>query len=104
MKPGTLIQYQIKLMGISFPWKTEITSWNPPFSFIDRQIQGPYTIWNHEHRFESDELGTKMTDIVTYQSKGWIFSPFMHWLFVDRKVKEIFAYREKQLHELFRNK
>jgi hypothetical protein len=43
-----------------------------------------------------------MTDTITYQSKGWILAPFLHWLFVDKKVKEIFEYRESKLNELFK--
>jgi hypothetical protein len=103
MLPGQLIRYRIKLFGIPFFWKTEITEWNPPYKFVDKQLGGPYTMWHHQHIFEEIEGATVMTDIITYRSKGWILAPFLHWLFVDRNVKEIFAYRETQLNEIFRN-
>jgi ligand-binding SRPBCC domain-containing protein len=103
MFPGQLIQYRIKLFGIPFYWKTEICEWNPPHKFADKQLKGPYTTWHHQHKFEEIDGKTKMTDIITYESKGWILAPFLHWLFVDKNVKGIFAYREKQLNEIFRN-
>ncbi|MCF8253086.1 MAG: SRPBCC family protein [Bacteroidia bacterium] len=103
MFPGQIINYQIALMGIPFKWKTKISVWNPPHSFVDEQISGPYSKWHHQHIFKSVGNETEMTDIVEYRSKGWIFAPFLHWLFVDKKVNEIFAYREQQLNEIFRN-
>lgn len=101
MFAGQLIKYRIKLFGIPFYWKTEISEWSPPIKFVDRQLSGPYAIWHHEHRFREIEGKTEMTDTVTYLSKGWILAPIIHLLFVDTKVKEIFAFREKKLHEIF---
>lgn len=102
MEAGIHIKYKIVLAGIPMYWKTLISTWNPPFEFVDEQLAGPYTIWHHRHRFEEVNGQTKMTDTITYQSKGWILAPFLHWLFVDKKVKQIFEYREAKLHELFK--
>ncbi len=104
MFPGQIIKYRIKLFGIPFRWKTEIEAWDAPNQFVDKQLSGPYTIWHHTHTFREENGKTIMTDTIHYQSKGWIFAPFLHWAFVDRNVKEIFAYREKRLNELFPNK
>ena len=41
MKKGTLIDYKIKLNGIPFNWRTEITKWDPPNCFEDTQLKGP---------------------------------------------------------------
>lgn len=101
MFAGQKIKYRIKLMGIPFFWKTEISAWNPPYLFVDKQLKGPYAIWHHEHRFREIDGKTEMTDTVTYLSKGWILAPILHRMFVDTKVKEIFAFREKKLHEIF---
>ncbi len=101
MKKGTLIDYKIKLNGISFKWKTEITEWDMPYKFADNQVKGPYTLWYHEHFFEEVNGKTIMKDRVSYLSKGWIFAPILHWLFVDKKVKEIFEFRERELLKLF---
>jgi ligand-binding SRPBCC domain-containing protein len=102
MKKGTFIDYKIKLNGIPFVWKTEITEWNPPYKFADNQLVGPYKKWLHEHTFEEINGITHMTDKITYLSKGWILAPFFHWLFVDKKVKQIFEYRETQLSNIFK--
>lgn len=102
MAKGTLIDYKIKLHGIPFVWKTRISEWNPPYKFADQQLVGPYSKWNHEHFFEEKDGKTIMTDKVTYLSKGWIIAPILHLLFVDKKVKQIFEYREAQLKQIFK--
>lgn len=101
MKKGTVIDYKIKLNGIPFSWRTEITKWNPPHYFEDTQIKGPYRIWIHEHKFEEIGNATRMTDIVNYLSPGGILEFIPHNLIVRRKVKSIFDYREKSLKKIF---
>lgn len=102
MKKGTLIDYKIKLNGIPFNWRTEITKWEPPFLFEDTQIRGPYKIWIHEHRFEEKDGVTYMTDTVKYLSPGSIFEFIPHYLIVKKKVEFIFDYREKLFKEIFK--
>ncbi len=101
MRKGALIDYQIRLSKIPFKWKTEITVWNPPFSFIDRQVKGPYRIWIHEHSFLDNGNQTKMIDRVEFLSPGGILEPIINKAFVESRVKEIFSYREKRLKEIF---
>ena len=51
MEKGTLIDYTISLMGFPVHWRTLISDYNPPHSFIDQQIKGPYAFWHHTHTF-----------------------------------------------------
>ena len=100
MHLGQVIDYQIRLSGIAFHWKTLITTWEPPHRFIDQQMKGPYLMWHHEHRFEQKDDHTIMTDIVHWASPGGIFEPIINALIVENKVKEIFKYREQQFKAL----
>jgi ligand-binding SRPBCC domain-containing protein len=101
MHVGTLIDYQIQLSGIPFRWRTLITTWEPPYRFIDQQLKGPYSLWHHEHTFEQKDGYTLMTDRVHFLSPGMFLEPLINALFVERKVKQIFAHREKVFTELF---
>ena len=102
MKKGTLINYKISLNGIPFNWLTEITDWNPPFSFEDTQLKGPYKMWIHKHTFEEINGMTVMKDTVNYISPGGIFEFIPHNLIVKKKVESIFDYRQKIFNELFK--
>jgi len=101
MKQGTLIDYKIKLNGISFAWKTLIAKWQHNEYFVDEQIKGPYKIWHHTHSFKAIDGGTEMTDEVKYLSPGWIFEPIIQALFIKKKVEQIFDYRNSQLKTIF---
>ena len=101
MEKNTLIDYSIKLLGLRMTWKTEIMIWQPPHKFIDRQIEGPYRVWEHTHQFEKKAEGTQMTDIVRYAVPGFVLSPLIHYLFVRPRLDKIFAYRKQRMLELF---
>jgi len=102
IKKGALIDYKIKINGIPFIWRTEISEWELNKRFIDRQVKGPYKIWIHEHSFEERNGITYMTDYVQFLSPGWILEPIINKLFIEKKVKGIFEYREKILADLFK--
>ena len=94
MRPGTLIDYRLRVRGIPIRWRTEIMEWNPPHHFVDRQISGPYHVWHHTHMFSEKDGGTLCRDEVIYRPRGgWL----MNKLFVRRDVEKIFAFREVQL-------
>ena len=102
IKKGALIDYKIKVNGIPFKWQTEISEWQPNIRFVDQQIKGPYRVWIHEHTFEEVDGQTHMKDYVQFLSPGWFLEPLINKLFVEKKVKAIFEYREKILKDLFK--
>jgi len=98
MRPGTLIDYRIKIHGIPIRWRTEITEWDPPLRFVDVQLSGPYTLWHHVHTFIEHDGGTLCRDEVRYRPRG---GALMNWLFVRGDVERIFRYRQERLLEVF---
>jgi len=98
---GRLIDYRLRLYGLPFRWKTEITVWEPPLRFVDSQLKGPYVSWVHEHRFEKKGEQTIMTDRVEYAVPGGPVAPLINKLFVAANVQKIFEYRKKVIQEHF---
>ena len=98
MRPGTLIDYRLRLRGIPIRWRSEITAWEPPHRFVDEQRRGPYRLWVHEHRFLAKDGGTQVLDTVRYVAPGgWLVDR----LFVRRDVEHIFEFRRRKLLERF---
>jgi len=95
---GTRINYQLKLHGIPVRWESEITSWNPPYSFSDDQIKGPYRYWHHEHMFQEKDGGTFVLDKVEYAVPG---GALINRFFVAPDLRRIFEYRTATLKKLF---
>lgn len=104
MYPGMVIQYKISpFLGIQMHWVTEITQIRDQVFFIDDQRIGPYGLWHHQHHFEAVEGGTMMTDILHYQVPLGPLGSIANWLFVERMVDDIFAYREQATKAFFDN-
>ena len=102
MYPGMFISYKVSpLFKIPMSWVTEITHVNENHYFVDEQRVGPYAIWHHEHQLEEIEGGVLMKDILSYRLPFGLLGQIINSLFIKKKVKAIFAYREKALLELF---
>ena len=98
MRPGTLIEYRLRLHGLPLRWLTRIDVWEPPHRFVDRQLRGPYRHWRHEHTFASDGRGgTLMRDRVDYSLPlgplGWLAD----LLLVRRDLARIFDHRAESV-------
>lgn len=98
MRAGALIDYTLRLRGVPLRWRTQITLWDPPWRFVDKQLRGPYRLWEHEHTFEEVNGGTLCRDVVNYSVPG---GALVNWLLVRRDVEKIFAYRQECLRRRF---
>lgn len=101
MHCGAIIDYRLKWHGVPLRWRTKIVAWDPPHRFEDLQLKGPYRLWHHTHRFESDAGGTCITDHVRYRLPFGPLGRLVHTLTVQRNVEEIFAYRQAKIREMF---
>ena len=93
MRPGALIDYRLRLHGIPFTWRSEISLWEPPHRFVDEQRRGPYRRWVHTHTFEEERGGTLVGDRVEFEVP---FERIVGW-FVMHEVRKIFAFRREAL-------
>ncbi len=98
---GVLINYRLAWHGIPMRWTTRIEEWNPPHSFVDLQLRGPYRLWHHTHAFEERDGGTLMCDTLRYAVPlGMVGDFFAGWR-VHPDVERIFDYRAEQIRCLF---
>jgi len=42
MKAGAIIDYSLRLYGVSVKWRTRIEAFEPELRFVDTQLKGPY--------------------------------------------------------------
>jgi ligand-binding SRPBCC domain-containing protein len=101
IRPGTLLDYRLKWHGISIGWRTRIVTWNPPHSFTDVQIRGPYRAWHHTHTFTAETGGTRMVDVVNYELPLGILGALAHKFGVRRDLEGVFDYRRQIIASLF---
>ncbi len=96
---GTLINYRLSLFGLSFIWRSQIAHWDPPHSFVDEQLKGPYSFWHHTHTFTESDEGTVIGDRVLYRLPLWPLSAIGLPL-VKLQLNRIFAYRQQAIRKL----
>jgi ligand-binding SRPBCC domain-containing protein len=101
MRPGATIDYELKLFGIRFCWRSLIESFEPEQRFVDVQLTGPYRSWRHVHEFENADCGTMIVDHVDYEMPWGLLGHLAHEISVKRSLERIFAFREQRIREIF---
>ena len=93
---GTEIDYRLHLYGVPLDWRSRITNWSPPHRFVDEQIQGPYRLWVHIHRFQGQNGITKIVDEVWYQLPLWPLGEVVYPL-IAAQLRRIFRFRKQAI-------
>ena len=91
MTEGARLDYRLRIHGLPIKWQSEITAWNPPHRFVDRQTKGPYQFWEHEHTFFEREGGQ-------YSVLGGVL---VNKFLVAPDLDRIFRYRHGVLNTIF---
>jgi ligand-binding SRPBCC domain-containing protein len=99
IREGALIDYRLSLFGVPFGWRTEITTWRPPYEFVDTQLKGPYAQWVHRHSFRADGGGTVIDDEVRWRLPVPVAGEVAYPL-VKLHLRRIFRHREQQIRAL----
>jgi ligand-binding SRPBCC domain-containing protein len=100
MDQGARLDYRLKLHGLPVRWQTRIEAWEPPHRFVDVQVRGPYSLWEHTHEFEAaGEGATTIRDRVRYALPLGPLGRLAQRLFVRRDVERIFDYRREAVAE-----
>jgi len=92
---GSEVVIENSLFGVPVTWLARHTQWNPPTSFQDIQVSGPFKSWVHDHLFEDKGVGhSNLCDQVHYENKlgqlGSLGAPIVH-----SKLDAMFHYRHK---------
>src|SRR3954469_986745 len=94
MGVGTLIEYKLRLHRGPVRWRTRIEVWEPPRRFVDVQVRGPYSLWEHTHAFVEDgPEATIIRDRVRYSIPFGPLGELADRLRVWRALEQISDYR-----------
>ena len=102
MRAGLEIDYRLRpLLGIPIKWRTRIDAYDPPNSFRDTQLRGPYARWEHRHTFESVAGGTLMTDEIDYALPFGSLGDLVNRMVVRGELDRIFRHRAETVRSAF---
>ena len=100
MRRGTTIEYVLTVRRAPVRWRTEIVEWEPGRRFVDRQVKGPFRLWQHTHAFEERPDGTLIHDTVLYRMPYGPLGAIAHRILVARDLERIFDYRRRAVERL----
>ncbi len=102
---------QLRLGPFKKIWHACHETPNPPHTFIDAQVSGPFRRWRHEHHFIDQADGRcVMEDVVDWEAPLGALGRFFGQNFIINALKRVFAWRgvmmanDLQRHEAFSKK
>src|SRR2546428_4453384 len=66
MDAGAVLDFRLAWLGVPLRWRLFVREWDPPYRFMDVQVNGPYARWEHRHRLLEESGGTWVEDRVAY--------------------------------------
>jgi ligand-binding SRPBCC domain-containing protein len=91
---GARSEFEVRVLGpIKVRWLALHVDYEPGKFFVDEQIRGPFKSWFHEHRFEPENGGTRMTDRIRCSLP---LAPLSNWMagwMVGLSLRKLFAHR-----------
>lgn len=99
MRLGDVVTWRARHFGIPFTMTSQITEYEAPHRFVDEQVAGPFRRWWHEHRFEPVADGTRMIDVVEFDSPVGPLGQLANRLVLTRYMTRLLRDRNRWLVE-----
>ena len=98
---GARMEFRVQAYGVVRSAVHEVTAWNEPRSFVERQVAGPLGSWEHAHLFQSISNGVRVTDRIEFSPPGGMLGLLIN----ERKIREAldagFGHRHHELEKRF---
>jgi ligand-binding SRPBCC domain-containing protein len=101
MAQGAKFDYVIRWLGLPMKWRSLISKYDPPYSFADEQLVGPYKSWHHEHTFRETAAGIIAGDHLEYSLPLGPLGTMAQTLVVKRQLESVFRFRQAALAQIF---
>lgn len=94
---GEEVEWKARHLGLWWKMRVRITEFDPPRSFQDTMIKGPFHTFRHDHAFDPYDGGTLMTDVVRFQSPVPVLGALFDHLVVGQYLRRFLQSRNIQL-------
>lgn len=96
LQVGSRVIIETKLFGIvPARWVAEHTHYDPPHSFEDVQLSGPFKRWRHRHIVEPHVAGATLRDEVEYEPPFGFAGRLAADFVITPRLERMFAYRHE---------
>src|SRR4051794_37450144 len=89
----TIVDIHIALVYIRF--ESLHTAYDPPHSFEDQQVRGPFKRWRHRHIIAPHSDGATLIDDIEYTPPFGILGRIVDPIAIKPRLRKVFAFRHR---------
>ena len=81
---GARLEFRVQAYGVMRSAIHEVTAWDEPRRFVERQVAGPTGVWEHEHLFEPSPRGVIVIDRIEFAPPSGLLGMIVN----ERKIRD----------------
>jgi len=89
----TIVKIRIAFLWVTF--ESLHTAYDPPHSFEDQQVRGPFRSWRHRHIVEPHADGAILIDDIDYTPPFGILGRIIDPIAIKPRLRKVFAFRHR---------
>jgi ligand-binding SRPBCC domain-containing protein len=89
----TIVDIRIAFVYIRF--ESLHTAYDPPHSFEDQQVRGPFQSWRHRHIVDWHPDGAVLIDDVDYTPPFGLLGRAVDRIIIKPRLRKVFAFRHR---------
>ena len=94
---GAQMKFRVQAYGVVRSAVHDVTVWEAPRRFVERQVEGPMGSWEHEHLFDPTPKGVRVTDRITFAPPGGMLGILVNERKIRESLEDGFAHRHHEL-------
>jgi ligand-binding SRPBCC domain-containing protein len=97
----TIVDIRIGFLYVRF--ESLHTAYDPPHSFEDQQVRGPFKRWRHRHIVEPHPDGALLIDDIAYTPPFGLLGRLINPIIIKPRLRRVFAFRHRVTREYCEN-
>jgi ligand-binding SRPBCC domain-containing protein len=89
----TIVEIRIGFVWVTF--ESLHTAYDPPHSFEDEQVRGPFRSWRHRHIVEPHPDGAMLIDDIEYTPPFGLLGRIVDGILIKPRLRKVFAFRHR---------
>jgi ligand-binding SRPBCC domain-containing protein len=95
LEVGSRTIVDIRIGGIYVRFESLHTAYDPPHSFEDQQVRGPFRSWRHRHIVEPHPDGAMLIDDIEYTPPFGLLGRAVDAIVIKPRLRKVFAFRHR---------
>jgi ligand-binding SRPBCC domain-containing protein len=100
---GSRTVVDVRIAFWYFRFESLHTAYDPPHSFEDQQVRGPFRSWRHRHIIEAHPQGAILIDDIEYTPPFGALGRALAGIVIKPRLRRVFAFRHRVTREYCEN-